>query len=361
MLKDHLTGNLMIDIFKQLPQWLKAIIIFPLVFLNGWLIFTLINYLEPLGSIFVTATLIAFLLDFPIRLLDQRGVPRILAIAIVFLLAVVIAFILALILIPLLLEQLSDLIGVLPKWIESGIQQIQHLETLRQWAIAQNLSIDLSSVIAQITEKVSAVIQSLSNQALSFLLGTIGSILNIVFVLVLSIFLVFTGNSVWDGIFSWLPSPFDVKLRELILEKFEQYFASQAILAGILSVAQTIVFLVLQVPYGVLFGVAIGVTTLIPYASALTIILVSFILALQDIGLGIQVLLAALIVGQVNDNVVAPRLMGNLTGLNPVWLIISLFIGGKIAGILGLLLAVPIASVIKSSADIFRSGGFTEE
>jgi predicted PurR-regulated permease PerM len=51
--------------------------------------------------------------------------------------------------------------------------------------------------------------------------------------------------------------------------------------------------------------------------------------------------------------------MGNLTGLNPVWLIISLFIGGKIAGVLGLLLAVPIASVIKSTTDILRGGGFS--
>jgi predicted PurR-regulated permease PerM len=44
-----------------------------------------------------------------------------------------------------------------------------------------------------------------------------------------------------------------------------------------------------------------------------------------------------------------------MIGLNPVWIILSLFIGGKVAGILGLLIAVPIASVLKSTIDIIRS------
>ncbi|MDJ0530089.1 MAG: AI-2E family transporter, partial [Microcystis sp. M53600_WE12] len=55
------------------------------------------------------------------------------------------------------------------------------------------------------------------------------------------------------------------------------------------------------------------------------------------------------------DNVIAPRLVGGMIGLNPVWIILSLFIGGKVAGILGLLIAVPIASVLKSTIDIIRS------
>jgi predicted PurR-regulated permease PerM len=75
----------------------------------------------------------------------------------------------------------------------------------------------------------------------------------------------------------------------------------------------------------------------------------------QDFWLGLKVLTLTIIVGQINDNVIAPRLMGGMIGLNPVWIILSLFIGGKVAGILGLLIAVPMASVIKSVTDIVRS------
>ncbi|WP_013321390.1 AI-2E family transporter [Gloeothece verrucosa] len=341
----------MLNAFNQLPYWLRLGILFPVAFLNGWLLFLLIGYLEPLVTIFITATLLAFLLDFPIRLLELRGISRVWAVTLVFLIALVILAILALVLIPLILQQLSDLIAVLPQWIDTGTENI---DNLRKWAIAQRLPININQVIGQIAEKLTTVVQSLSTQGLNFLLGAIGSIFNILFVLVLTVFLVFTGQNIWDGIFSWIPEPWNVELRNLIRDKFERYFASQAILAGILSLSQTVVFLILQVPYAVLFGVTIGLTSLIPYASAFTILLVSIILSLENWVLGLKVLIAAIIVGQINDQVITPRLMGGITGLNPVWLILALFIGGKFAGILGLLLAVPLASVIKSATDNLR-------
>ncbi|ACK72176.1 protein of unknown function UPF0118 [Gloeothece citriformis PCC 7424] len=342
----------MFNAFNHFPYWLRLGIIFPLAFLNGWLLVLLINSLEPLVSIFVTATLLAFLIDFPIRLLEQRGISRLWAVTLVFLMALVILAILSLILVPLIVQQLSELISVLPQWIETGSQ---NLEYLRQWAIAQNLPINLNETITQMAERLTNIFQSLSSQVLNFILSTIGSIFNIIFVLVLTVFLVFTGENLWEGLFSWLPVPWNKDLRNLIREKFEKYFASQAILAGILSLSQTLIFTVLNVPYSVLFGVTIGLTTLIPYASALTILLISIILSLENWVLGLKVLIAAIIIGQINDQVIAPRLMGGLTGLNPVWLIIALFIGGKSAGILGLLIAVPFASVIKNVADILKS------
>jgi predicted PurR-regulated permease PerM len=342
----------MTDWFKRLPPWMRLGLIFPLAFLNGWLFFQLIKQLEPLFSIFVTATLLAFLLDIPIRLLQTRGIKRGWSIALVFLLALLLLVILGLVLIPLIVQQLSELVNILPQWIESGSQQ---LRDLKQWAIAQTLPIDLRQVITQATDKISSLLQSLSSQLLNFLLGAIGSITNILFVLVLTVFLVFSGEKVWDGLCNWLPSPWDERLPESMGKTFETYFATQAALAGILSLAQTLVLIFLQVPYAILFGVAIGMTTLIPFASALTIIVVSLLLCLQNFWLGIKVLIATIIIGQINDQFVAPRLMGGMIGLNPVWIVIALFIGGKLAGILGLLIAVPIASVIKSTADALRS------
>lgn len=341
----------MLTSISKLPLWVRLGIAFPLIFLNGWLLFLLINYLEPLVSISVSAALLAFLLDFPILFLQKRGFPRLLAIALVLLLGLLVVGLLALILIPLIVQQLSDLVTILPKWIETGNF---HLQALQQWAIAQKFSVDLEDFVTQAAEKISIALRSLSSQLLNVLLNTISSLVNIVLVLVLTVFLVFTGENVWSGIMSWLPSPWNKHLQASIQQTFETYFASQAILAGILSIAQTVVFLLLNVPYAVLFGVAIGMTTLIPYASALTILMVSLLLVLQNFELGIKVLVAAIAIGQINDNVVAPRLMGGMTGLNPVWIVISLFIGGKLGGILGLLIAVPIASVIKNTADLLR-------
>lgn len=342
----------MIELFKQLPRWLRLSLVFPLLFLNGWLLFQLFSYLEPLVSIFVTASLLAFVLDVPIKLLQRRGVNRSGSIAIVFLIALLILSVLGLILIPQIVEQLSSLINSLPQWIESGTEQIQNLE---KWDKTQKYAIYIEQSITQLSERLTNVLQTLSTQLLSFVLGTINSILNILFVLVLTVFLVLYGEQIWEGIFSWIPSPWNLKLRTIIRQTFETYFAGQTILAGILSLAQIFVFVILKVDYALLFGVAIGLTTLIPFASAFTIIGISTLLMFQDFWLGLKVLTLTIIVGQINDNVIAPRLMGGMIGLNPVWIILSLFIGGKVAGILGLLIAVPIASVLKSTIDIIRS------
>ncbi len=342
----------MMELFKQLPRWLRLSLVFPLLFLNGWLLFQLFSYLEPLVSIFVTASLLAFVLDVPIKLLQRRGVNRSGSIAIVFLIALLILIVLGLILIPQILEQLSSLINSLPQWIESGTEQIQNLE---KWDKTHKYAVYIEQSITQLSERLTNVLQTLSTQLLSFVLGTINSILNILFVLVLTVFLVLYGEQIWEGILSWIPAPWNLKLRTIIRQTFETYFAGQTILAGILSLAQIFVFVILKVDYALLFGVAIGLTTLIPFASAFTIIGISTLLMFQDFWLGLKVLTLTIIVGQINDNVIAPRLMGGMIGLNPVWIILSLFIGGKVAGILGLLIAVPIASVLKSTIDIIRS------
>ena len=127
-----------------------------------------------------------------------------------------------------------------------------------------------------------------------------------------------------------------------------------------------VVFTLLGIPYGVLFAVAIGFTTLVPYASALTIVVISVLLALEDPRKGLAVLATAISVGQVVDQIIQPRLMGSIVGLQPAWLLISLPIGARLGSLLGLgqllglLLAVPLASCGKTFLDAWamrlRSG-----
>ena len=179
-------------------------------------------------------------------------------------------------------------------------------------------------------------------------------------VLVLAVFLLLGGDSITQGLARWLPE----RWRDLVITTLERtfrgYFAGQVVLALILSAGQLVVFSVLNIPYGVLFAVLIGFTTLIPYASAITIVLVSAILGIQDPRTGLELLVAAILVGQVVDQVIQPRLMGSIVGLQPAWLLISLPLGARIGAInglgelLGLLLAVPVASCIKSLADAMQ-------
>jgi predicted PurR-regulated permease PerM len=115
------------------------------------------------------------------------------------------------------------------------------------------------------------------------------------------------------------------------------------------------VFLALQVPFALLFAILIGIAELIPFIGAtLGIGLVTILILFQNVGLALQVAIAATILQQIRDNILAPRMMGGFTGLNPIWIFIALLMGLQIAGFLGILVAVPVAGTLKGTLDALR-------
>lgn len=189
-----------------------------------------------------------------------------------------------------------------------------------------------------------------------------GTTINVVIVLVLAVFLLLGADPIVDGLARWLPDRWRDLVKMTLERTFRGYFAGQVVLALILSGGQLLVFTALNIPYGVLFAVLIGFTTLVPYASAVSIVSVSAVLAVQDPRTGLELLAAAIVVGQIVDQVIQPRLMGSIVGLQPAWLLIALPIGARVGALfgvgdlLGLLLAVPVASCIKTLADAARAG-----
>ena len=341
----------MIETLNKLPRWFSLGLTFPLIFLNGWLLLLLGRELQPLVSILITATVISFLLDYPIRFLTKLKVDRGLAAGIVILVFFMLLGTLAIFLVPLILAQANELIVRLPEWIKSGQQQLQTLET---WALAQQLPFDFSGTFNQLIEKLTGVLRSITSQLFSIVFGAIGSLVNIFLTLIFSIFLVLRGSYLWNGLLSWLPQKWNDQVRNLLPRNFERFIVGQVTLATILGIAQTTAMLILGVPLAQLFGFGIGIASLIPLGGSTTIITVSLLIALQNFWLGVKVLMVAVAIIQIVENVLGPRIVGELTGLNPVWMLVSLDIGFKLNGVLGLLVAVPIAGFIKGTFDTIR-------
>ncbi len=344
----------MIEPLNKLPRQLGIGLTFPLIFLNGWLLLVLLEQLQPLVSILIVATLIAFLLDYPIRFLQQLGLKRGFAVTVVLLLALLILAVLGLVLGPLILEQANELLTRLPDWLRSGQQQ---LDSLENWAVAQQLPIDLGETINQLIERITSLLRSLTRELISLIFGAIGSIVNIFLTLVFAIFLVLRGESLREGILSWLPSQLSDRVRQYLPENFERYFVGQVTMASILGIIQTTALFILGIPLALLFGVVIGTGSLIPFGGTTAILIVSLLLALQNFWLGVKVLAVTVVITQISENVLAPRIVGDLIGLNPVWMLISLFIGVKLGGFVGLVVTVPIASFIKGTFDAIRASG----
>ncbi len=336
------------------PAWMRLGLALPLLTLNLFVLRQLLVPLAPFPGLFLTAALIAFLLNIPSRWLRERGLPGWLAITLVFLVAVGILVISGITLVPLLIDQLAQLINALPGWLEASQGLISRLQ---EWAMARGLPSEFGDLSSDVLTRASRLASQFSQQLLSILGATLGTTINTVIVLVLAVFFLLGGESITAGLVRWLPQEWRQLVVTTITRTFRGYFAGQVVLALILSAGQIAVFTLLKIPYGVLFAVLIGLTTLIPYASAFTIVAVSVLLAVQDPGMGLAILAAAIGVGQIVDQVIQPRLMGSIVGLQPAWLLIALPLGARAGALfgfgelLGLLLAVPVASCIKTLID----------
>ncbi len=103
-------------------------------------------------------------------------------------------------------------------------------------------------------------------------------------------------------------------------------------------------------PYAILLGVAAGILYTIPFVGPLVTSLLAAIVSLatgHDVGHTVWVLVAALVQNQVFDNVIVPRVIGHSVGLHPLVTLTSLFLGGEMFGIWGMLLSVPVAASIQ--------------
>ncbi|MEH2407814.1 AI-2E family transporter [Nostoc sp.] len=339
---------------NQLLRWLIFTLLFPLVFLNGWLAFLLVKNLQPVVTILVLATLLAFVLNYPVSILQKRGVKRGYAVALVFILALVIVVALGITLVPIVLEQFNEMVKVLPQWIDSSEEKLQ---ILNDWFLRHKLNVNLSQLLAQITNKLPNELEFISDKLLSIIIDTIDSVSESLITVVLTFYLLLDGPRIWEGIFKKLPGNFAHHISQSIQQNFQNYLIGQGTLALLMGVSVTLLFLAFQVQFALLFGLAVGLFSLIPFGDVVSLIVITFIIATHDFWLAAKVAAVAVVIDQLIDQAIAPRLLGKFTGIRPIWVLIALLVGTNVAGVLGLLVAVPLAGFIKDVADGFSKSG----
>ncbi len=339
------------ETIAKLPKWLTIGLVLPLLVLNGWLLLLVFEYFHSLITIFATATLLSFILDYPVRFIEKRGIKRAIAILIVLLTGILLLSIIGVTVIPILVDQLNGLLDRLPSWVASGSEQAQVFET---WADQHNFPVSISSVVANSLGRISSQLQQFGGQILGSLLSVVGSIVDLLLTIVLTFYLLLHGSELWRDLFQIFPDGTRSKIRESLKQTFNNYFVGQLTVASVMGSAMIVAFFIVQVPFGFLFGLVIGTMALFPFGAGLSISVVSFLIALKSIWLGLKVLAIAFVIEQIVESVIAPRLLGEFTGLNPALILISLLIGAQLGGFLGLILAVPATSFIKSLFVIFK-------
>lgn len=330
----------------------------PLLVLNAWAISAIFDYFHSLIVILVGSSVLAFLLNYPISWMEKQGAKREQVAILVFLIALSILLALAIILLPLAFTQAQQLVARLPELIDSGRSQLMILNGRVE---SLGVPINLDALVTQINDRLKGQLQSIAGQVLNLAVVTFTSLLDFLLTMVLTFYLLQHGEELWQSLVDWLPAKFQLAFSKTVRLSFQNFFITQLILSTCMASALIPAFLWLKVPYGLLFGLSIGIMALIPFGGSVGIALTTLLVSLQDVWMGARVLGAAVLVQQILENIIAPRILGSFTGLNPVWILISVLTGARIGGLLGVVVAVPCAVVIKSIIIAIRPNSIDEE
>jgi predicted PurR-regulated permease PerM len=325
----------------------------PIIALNVWLLSVLFRYFQHPITILIIAAILAFLLNYPVKLFERVRITHTQSVIIVLLLTLTLLIILGVTLVPMVIDQTIQLLNKIPDWLASSQANLEKLQALAQ---QRRLHIDLSLVSNQINANIQNLVQQIASGAVGFAGTLLSGLVNIVLVFVLAFYMLLYGNRVWSGLVNLLPSNIGIPLSKSLHLNFQNFFLSQLLLGLFMVVALTPIFLFLKVPFALLFAIIIGISELIPFiGAALGIGLVTMLVLLQTWWLAFPVAMVAMILQQIKDNLLAPKLMGEFIGLNPIWIFVAILMGFEIAGLLGTLLAVPIAGTIKGTFDAIKS------
>ncbi len=187
----------------KFPNWLRNTLLFPLVFLNIWLLTISIDYLQPLLSIVLVSIILAIVLDFPIKFLQGQGMPRSLSLTLVLLLGIGLVTLLGLLIVPALIQQVRDFIDLLPQWVASADALFEWFDNSPLAPQLSQFGLNLDQIEAQALQQVTRALRTLGGSLLAVLAGSFSGGLTVFFVIILTIFLLTSGEAAWNGIIGW--------------------------------------------------------------------------------------------------------------------------------------------------------------
>ena len=159
----------------------------------------------------------------------------------------------------------------------------------------------------------------------------------------------------WVGLLPPKYRPFTVGLLNDIKEGMNRYFRGQTLVAFCVGVLFSIGFLIIDFPLAIGLGMLIGLLNLVPYLQVIGFVptLLLAVLKTSDTGgnfwliLG-SALLVFVVVQIIQDGFLVPRIMGKVTGLNPAIILLSLSIWGSLLGMIGMIIALPLTTLMLS-------------
>ncbi len=324
---------------------------FLLFFACGWAFVALIQYFEYVIFVFAFSAILALLLNYPVRYLE-RFVKRRVALGLVIASSLITIIVLSIAIGLTLTDQVQQLAMLLLQTLNTSNNPLDQVQSA---LAARNISLNLNAIEAQVRN---AFVFGL-NWAVSSLPFLLQNYVTSIIVLVVAFFMLIDGAKLWRLILKLVPTQHRHRVSTVVQRNFVGFIRGQLLISSLLSVATFFVFVLLQIPFPFLLAVTIGILDVIPGIGAtLGVTFVCLIILVQSGWLAaLKVLAICVVLQQLQDNFVSPRVMQSAVHLNPVVVFFALLVGTRVSGLLGIFLAVPIAGVIVSLLEIEEAQG----
>lgn len=305
--------------------------------------------LQDVLLIFLFSIIIASAISPFANWLDSKRFPRLLGVLLLFLAVLGLMALIISLVIPSVSADVNRLIAALPELVDRITGE---LEDIQEGAPSY---LDFISEIQNILSAFSSYLQQASGSVIGLVVGIFGGFVSFIAILVISFYLSVTKNGIESFLGSVVPEKYESYVMDLWKRserKVGLWLQGQALLALIVGLVVYVGLSLMGIKFALLLGLLALVLEIVPIAGPILAAVPAIVLAfIQDPALGLWVLLFYIVVQQLENHILVPLVMGKTIGLNPVVVIMSLLIGGQLAGIIGMLLAIPVATVIVEIID----------
>ena len=355
---------------KQLRQLILFTIVILIALWNYAIIFEWIGFAFGIIFPFLLGGAIAFVLNVPMKFLEQkifrnkylkdkkvakkiaRPVSLVLTIAIVIGIVVLVMFV--------VIPELTNTILSLGKTIRAFVPEAQRFleaqfednRDMEQWLAGLNLNVD------KLMDSALSFFQNGAGDMLNSTMSAIGSIVSgvatVVIAFVFACYVLLQKEKlrvqVTKVMYAFLPEErveWSLEVCSLTARSFSSFLTGQCVEALILGSMFFIVMSIINMPYALLVGVLISFTALIPIFGAFIGCFVgAFLILMVDPLQALIFVIMFLVLQQIEGNLIYPKVVGSSVGLPSIWVLAAVTIGGNLMGIVGMLIFIPIVSVI---------------
>lgn len=315
------------------------------------------NYLSEVLLPFFIAWFFAYLLYPVVKFIENKLHVKVRAISILLAMGAAIAIVGGVIwlIIPPMIDQFDKLGEVLTRWVHQTTHTNNLTMLIKEWLQDNQTTIerflkskDFSDALKTTMPKVFSVV----SQTATVLMSIVASMITLLYMFfILLDYETLTAN--WVRIFPKKNRPFWSALMKDVERELNNYIRGQGLVALCMGIMFCIGFTIIGFPMAIGLGILIGIMDLVPYLHTFALIPTAFLAMLKaaDTGQNFWLVfglafLVFCVVQVITDMVVTPKIMGKAMGLNPAILLLSLSVWGALLGFLGLIVALPLTTLI---------------